>query len=92
MAKDPNRPFSVHTGVIQSIALGTAFNISAYPNERMQLSLLEGKVAVQSNAKSPFNLTLNPGDGVRLDLETGATKRSSLILIWYWLGPRKNHF
>lgn len=86
VAKDPNRPFAVHTGVIKSIALGTAFNISAYPNERMQLSLLEGKVAIQSNAKSSFNLTLNPGDGVRLDLETGATKRikfdPDLVLAW----------
>ena len=66
VAKDPTRSFSVHTGELKTIALGTSFNISTgnYADGSIQVSLVEGKVAVTGNA---FSLILNPGEMVRYD-------------------------
>lgn len=45
---DPERPFIVHSGQLQTEVLGTVFNISAYPGaEKMEVTVISGKVAVE---------------------------------------------
>lgn len=45
---DPERPFIVHSGQLQTQVLGTVFNISAYPGaEKMEVTVISGKVAVE---------------------------------------------
>ncbi len=45
VAKDPKRPFIVHTRDMDIEALGTAFNVRAYPEENNASTvLLEGKI------------------------------------------------
>ena len=56
VAKDPNKPFIVHTSTVDVTALGTAFEVFDYESEeRMETILLEGKVSVQLKAEPTGN-------------------------------------
>jgi ferric-dicitrate binding protein FerR (iron transport regulator) len=45
---DVKKPFIVHTGEVQTVVLGTAFDIKAYPEESiLQVAVLNGKVRVE---------------------------------------------
>lgn len=68
--KDSVRPFSVITGNVMTTALGTSFNISAYENEDLNVSLLTGKVAVDVTMKSSKSVLLEKGEGLRVNLES----------------------
>ena len=47
-----NSPFIIHTGNINTVVLGTAFNIKAYPDQRdITVSVIRGKVRVEKKAK-----------------------------------------
>lgn len=60
--KDPKRPFKVTSGEQTVEVLGTTFNISAYPDERVvRTTLVEGKVKVAQNGASPSSVFLHPG-------------------------------
>jgi ferric-dicitrate binding protein FerR (iron transport regulator) len=60
VAKDTQSPFIVNAGDIQVHALGTAFNIQAYPDEENIFTYLsEGAVTVSSTRQT---LNLTPGD------------------------------
>ena len=77
VAKDQKRPFVVRAGGAEVVALGTIFSVRLEPGhlgvgEAMSVTLVEGRVTVQSKAKptadggdSAWSLTLNPGDRVR---------------------------
>ena len=59
VAKDPQRPFVVKAGSINVQALGTIFNVKAYPNDSIiATTLIEGSVAVSSTGDG---LHLSPG-------------------------------
>ena len=48
VAHNPKRPFTVKAGEIQILALGTSFNVLAYPDEdRIETSLIEGTIEIQ---------------------------------------------
>jgi len=69
VAHDANRPFIVKTGNLETIVLGTSFNISAYPSLQTQkIALLTGKVQVLDVEKN-MEIMLAPGEMV-----TTATK------------------
>ncbi|SKA10143.1 ferric-dicitrate binding protein FerR, regulates iron transport through sigma-19 [Chitinophaga eiseniae] len=61
VTKDEKRPFLVHTGHLTTTVLGTVFNIatSNMADGSIQISLLEGKVAVSK--PDSFNEVLLPG-------------------------------
>ncbi|MEQ6119129.1 FecR domain-containing protein [Reichenbachiella sp. MALMAid0571] len=60
VVKDPNRPFRVKSEGITTTALGTAFNVNAFKDDDIQVSLHEGKVRVaKENALE--NTILLPG-------------------------------
>ncbi len=54
VAKNAEIPFIIQSGQLSTTVLGTAFNISAYPDrDRMKVSVLSGRVSVsQSTGKS----------------------------------------
>ncbi len=59
IAQQPGKPFIVHTGQLTTTVLGTSFNISAYPDdEKMQVTVLTGKVSVQENINKKMTTLL----------------------------------
>lgn len=60
VAKDPDRPFIIHSGKLQTIVRGTSFNIKAYKelNENV-ISVRSGKVEVRKDAQVLGVLTRN---------------------------------
>lgn len=46
VAKDAERPFTITSGDVVTTVLGTAFNLRAYPNEDIDVTVTEGKVKV----------------------------------------------
>lgn len=54
VAKDASHPFIVHTDRHSVEAVGTSFNISAYPHYRVYTTLAEGKVKVSTSTASVF--------------------------------------
>jgi ferric-dicitrate binding protein FerR (iron transport regulator) len=86
VAKDSLRPFTVITDGVKTTALGTAFNISAYADEEINVSLVEGKVAVEVDDESATRIALEKGEGLKFDGETRQAKKgqfdTELILAW----------
>ena len=83
VAKDSLRPFKVSSGHLTTTALGTSFNIKAYPNQVVSVSLLTGKVKVEGENKEAY---LIPGEAIRADLTTHFWKQGTFdreeILAW----------
>ena len=62
VVKEAEKPFIVQSGRLRTIALGTSFNINAYPDEDIiQVSLLTGKVKIRGQDGQKKELILNPG-------------------------------
>ena len=90
VAEDTNRPFKVITGDVTTIALGTSFNINAYPGKRnIDISLATGKVKVEASVDSkkvidPFYL--EPGEKASYTLSTQDIRKQKFdpdeILAW----------
>jgi hypothetical protein len=63
VAKDPSRPFIVTVKGIEVRALGTAFNINAYPDEEyLGTTLVQGSIRVSN---SSGQVVVKPGQQVR---------------------------
>ncbi|MDW7691347.1 FecR domain-containing protein [Flammeovirgaceae bacterium SG7u.111] len=62
VAKDPTRPFIIHTNSpISTSVLGTSFNMRAYPDENgIEVALVEGKVKVFNKTAQNEQMILNP--------------------------------
>lgn len=70
VAKDAAHPFIVNSDGLSVTALGTEFNVKAYPrSEKIESTLLEGKVCVNYNGEA---VVLNPADQLIYDRKTGA--------------------
>lgn len=65
VASDPSRPFVVVSKDIETIALGTSFNVKAYPDDKeIMVSLATGKVKIKQkydDESHVFELILDPG-------------------------------
>ena len=65
--KNQDKPFIVTTSDIRIKALGTTFNIKAYPEEKtIETTLVEGKLEVESGISGKVNklATLEPNQRV----------------------------
>ena len=86
VAKDSLRPFSVITGSVTTTALGTSFNISAYPSEQISVALVEGLVEVDAYQKDTNRVFLQKGELVSVNNESGKIRKqqfdSELVLAW----------
>lgn len=61
VARDTAKPFIVRTQEIQIKVLGTSFNVKSYDKEdKIQTTLVEGKVRIQSMDEQPKVVTLAP--------------------------------
>lgn len=79
VATDSIRPFTVITQDISTVALGTQFNINAYPEKKEVLvSLISGKVFVDSKTSNKETLYLQPGEGVGYGLKTKTLKKKKI--------------
>ena len=68
VAKDPKRPFIVHAAAMNIQALGTSFNVKAYPGDsRYETTLLEGAVEVYLNKTPSHKIRLRPYEKVAYD-------------------------
>lgn len=80
VAKDSLRPFIVTTGRIHTKALGTEFNVKAYPDHLIQISLVEGSVLVSSDSQDSLNEQLNPGEEILANSESSLWEKSNFDL------------
>ncbi len=80
VAHNPDKPFVVHAGRIDIRALGTVFNVSAYPeNSDIATTLVKGKVLVEvvkNNGNIETIKELIPGQHVKYEKNTGVVKSS----------------
>lgn len=75
VAHHPEHPFIVKTGKLTVKALGTVFNVSAYPdNDLVEITLVNGCVVLERNVFDGRNQnigTMVPGQHVNYDIKTG---------------------
>lgn len=75
VAHDPEKPFIVKTGNLNVIALGTKFNIMAYPDDDVVNStLVEGKLMIEKIIQGDKAQTVGimvPGQHLTCNLKTG---------------------
>ncbi|MDE6305865.1 MAG: FecR domain-containing protein [Muribaculaceae bacterium] len=62
VAKDPKRPFRVMVGDMQVEVHGTTFNVNAYNVDRIETSLITGKVTISDPVLPAKSYTLSPGE------------------------------
>lgn len=63
VAKDPEKPFIIHTGTIRTQVLGTSFTVKAYAPAMQEVTVVTGRVMVQADVKTKTNvqpLTVTP--------------------------------
>lgn len=68
VAKDKTRPFVVRSGGMEIQALGTAFNVKAYPSDNLlTATLVEGSIRVDGRSRTgKFTYTLEPNQNITL--------------------------
>ncbi|WP_142687958.1 FecR family protein [Chitinophaga polysaccharea] len=73
VAKNPGRPFIVHTHDINIKVLGTAFNVKCYPEDtRTEATLIRGLVQVSKTGNKPQDiLLLHPHEKVVINRTAG---------------------
>jgi len=78
VAHNPEQPFIVKTGKLNVKALGTEFNVQAYPgDEVISTTLVKGKVMIEkilSSNKTKSLGTMVPGQHVAYNLNSGIIK------------------
>lgn len=68
-------PFEVSSGEIVVQVLGTTFNVNAYPeSEKIDVTLLSGKVKLNSSQSNSFEYELSPGEHASFNKESRTIK------------------
>lgn len=63
VAKDSIKPFIVHAAGLSTHALGTSFNIKAFRDEQVEISLISGVIEVKSQDGMKKEV-IQPGEGI----------------------------
>ena len=75
VAHNPDKPFVVSTGIIDVKAVGTVFNVNAYPeNNDITATLVEGKILLEKQLLGKKSIQLGamiPGQHVNYNSKTG---------------------
>lgn len=87
IAKNPDRPFTVHTNAADIKVLGTSFNVRANPGESFtELMVKTGKVDFINNRNPEEHWYANPSDVISFENDsqqmTRSTDRSFNALAW----------
>jgi ferric-dicitrate binding protein FerR (iron transport regulator) len=83
---DQQHPFIVKTNDLSIVALGTVFNVSAYPADQViETVLLEGEVVLRDHSINPFRneIVLKPNDLATFDRETLETTSRQVDALQY---------
>ena len=67
VVNNPEKPFIVKSRDVDTRVLGTQFNVSAYPKEDLNITLIEGKVRLKNKLSKQEHL-LAPGENAKLKL------------------------
>jgi transmembrane sensor len=77
VARDKDRPFIIHTSKIAIRVLGTAFNVKAYPLDRVtETTLMGGSIELTINSKPYQKIILKPKEKFALIDETRDSLRT----------------
>ncbi len=85
VAQNHPSPFKVTTDGIETVALGTSFNVKFYDEFPLEIVLATGKVNVE-NAKGGEKLDLLPGEGVKFNRTSSAIEKfdANVLQATYW--------
>ena len=68
VAKNPKKPFIIHTGKINIRVLGTVFNVKSYPEENtIETSLIKGSIEVSFPSQPSKKIILKPNQKLIID-------------------------
>ncbi len=82
VAKNAKKPFNVYAGGVIVQAVGTIFNVKAYPEERVvETTLVEGSVIVAADNKSSEKIQLKPNEQVLYNKPDLQNRENEKILI-----------
>ena len=74
VAKQADKPFTVHTALSKIRALGTEFNVKAYPDEDVvETTLIKGEVAIEKGEEGgaiDHTILLKPGQKLSVSAQT----------------------
>jgi len=73
---DSAKPFIIHTGKIKTTVLGTAFDIAAYPSQKVVVTVTRGRVRVDDDQK--ISVILTPNEQVVCDSKTEQTQKNKV--------------
>ncbi|GAA0535641.1 FecR family protein [Chitinophaga japonensis] len=77
VAELADKPFIVHTAVMDITVLGTAFNVKAYPDDKSTAaSLIRGSIAVTIKNRAKDRITLQPDE--KLVVDNGITRLETI--------------
>ena len=81
-------PFVVFSGNVRTKVLGTKFNVKAYQNEAIRISLLEGGIEVSTGKNEDAIQLLEPDQQVEISIKGSVkkTKVSSLAIVQWTKG------
>ncbi|WP_163379742.1 FecR family protein [Cyclobacterium sp. SYSU L10401] len=86
VAHDPDRPFTVNAGGVNTTALGTSFNIMAYKDEKQMVSLVAGKVSIALPNSIDEKILLAPKEAISISPDKMLVSRTKFdedaILAW----------
>lgn len=64
---DKEHPFVVETRRLSTRVLGTEFNVQSYESEDINVTLVQGSIAVSKNTKDTGEIVLKPGENALLE-------------------------
>ena len=80
VTKDAEHPFRVKTDALETLVLGTSFNVRAYSKEDTQVTLVEGSVKVSD--KHQGELHLQPGEHTNQKLNKTKVEKADDYHSW----------
>lgn len=87
VAKDPSRPFIITTADVTTTVVGTAFNIHAYAQEDIDVTVTEGKVKVAhlvTNVRGgKEQLILQPGEQALFSMQDSSLSKQKVDVAYY---------
>ncbi|MEQ8880072.1 MAG: DUF4974 domain-containing protein [Cyclobacteriaceae bacterium] len=66
VTEDPQKPFVVETKNLVTTALGTSFNVNAYPQENEEVTLVTGSIKIETHESGHNSTILFPGEMLAL--------------------------
>ncbi|WP_212002040.1 FecR family protein [Chitinophaga sp. HK235] len=86
VAPDEAHPFRVTAGKVQTLVLGTAFNIDNTPGQSaVYISLVKGSVKVQPQSGDTAAVVLQPGETVKADYHGNHLSKTSVTDVSGWV-------